>query len=158
MNNLKRKVAIASKIFKAGACIFISLGIGHFSGTLVDMATPFLFTPVDIRVKKDMIASTMLITDRTSLWDAWMGFNLSHGFGVLIFGLAFLLLAHKRFESIVSLKFVYPLCIFVALVYFVLSLIFWFYLPAIGCFSGLMCFVVSFALMKNEWLRGGISE
>lgn len=153
MINEKRKIDIASKLFKLGTGIFISLGLGHLSGSLIDILTPFLFTPVDIRIKNEMINATIIITDRMSLWDAWIGFNLSHGLGVMVFGFVFLLLAHKNFNYIITIKFIYPLSVFIAMVYSIIAVIFWFYAPAIGCFSGLLCFVISFALMKNEWLR-----
>ncbi len=158
MNNFNKNTVLSSKFYKVGTCIFITLGLAHFLGTLIDIITPFLFTPVDNHVKNEMIKATILITDRMSLWNAWIGFNLSHGFGVLIFGVVFLLLARNNFDYIISIKFIYPLSIFIALVYLTMSLLFWFYLPSIGCFLGLLSFIISFLLVKNEWYKKHIFD
>jgi len=122
------------------------MGLGHFLGTVIDVFTPFLFTPVDGRVKEEMVKAVILITDRTTLWDAWLGFNLSHGLGVFLFGFIFLTLARRDYCLITGERFILPLCVFTASAYLALSIIFWFYLPAAGCAVVLSCYAVSWVL------------
>ena len=40
-----------------------------------------------------MKATSPVLTRRTSLWNAWIGFNGSHGLGILLFAVIYLLLA-----------------------------------------------------------------
>ena len=154
MSDNEKNMVLSSMFFKTGSCVFMLMGLGHFLGTVVDVFTPFLFTPVDGRVKDAMVKGTILITDRTSLWDAWLGFNLSHGLGVFLFGFIFLMLARKDYGLITGGRFILPLCVFTVSAYLALSVMFWFYLPALGCAVVLICYVVSFALARKGRLCG----
>ncbi|MCU0848776.1 MAG: hypothetical protein MUD12_12895 [Spirochaetes bacterium] len=111
MSDNEKNMVLSSMFFKIGSCIFMLMGLGHFLGTAVDVFTPFLFTPVDCRVKEMMAGAAILITDRTTLWDAWLGFNLSHGLGVFLFGFIFLSLARRDYGLITGERFILPLCV-----------------------------------------------
>ena len=49
--------------------------------------------PRDAAVAAAMKATSLVLTRRTSLWNAWIGFNGSHGLGILLFAVTYLLLA-----------------------------------------------------------------
>lgn len=146
----RNEMNAAKRLFEFGALVFLLLGSAHAATSVVDVFRPFLFTPVDEGVKRMMMDSTILITDRTSLWDAWLGFNISHGYGVFFFGLITLLLARHDFRCVIRFKPLFPLTIFMSLSYLIMAIRFWFYLPALGCALGLGCFVLSFLLVRGR--------
>jgi len=49
--------------------------------------------PRDAAVAGAIKATSLVLTRRTSLWNAWIGFNGSHGLGILLFAVTYLLLA-----------------------------------------------------------------
>jgi len=156
MAETQNRLNAAKRAFEFGAIVFLLLGSSHALGTLVDLFRPFLFTPVDLQVKQTMMDSTILITDRTSLWKAWLGFNLSHGYGVFFFGLITLLLARNNFGYVIKLRPLFPLTIFMSLSYLLMAVAFWFYIPALGCALGFGGFAVSFLLARRQWLTEGL--
>jgi hypothetical protein len=46
-----------------------------------------------------MKATSPVLTRRTSLWNGWLGFNGSHGLGILLFVVIYLLLAVGRVRA-----------------------------------------------------------
>jgi hypothetical protein len=155
MEQKESEMSKAKRLFEFGALVFVVLGSAHALASMVDVFRPFLFTPVDEEVKRVMMDSTILITDRTSLWDAWLGFNISHGYGVFFFGLITFLSARHNFDYVLSFKPLLPLTIFMPLGYLIMALFFWFYLPALGCTLGLICFVLSFLLVRRQRQKNG---
>ena len=85
---------------------------------------------------EQMRASTLFLTRQTTVWRAWIGFNLSHGLGIVVFAGLLIHGAALHFDAVRSaapeLLFAAPV---VALLYFLMSLRYWFRIPAIG--SGL---------------------
>ena len=56
----------------------------------MDLGNPRSFTPVDATLRVAMQRSAIALHPRINLWQAWLGFNLSHSLGLLMFGGAFL--------------------------------------------------------------------
>jgi len=138
---------IAQYLFQIGTIPFIALGLLHTLYSLADVIKPRKLTPRNDQVRQMMTETGMKITNRTTLWLAWLGFNISHGIGVLFFGLIFLLIALYDFKLIQSIKFLIPLAILMSASYFVLAIRFWFYIPAIGTGIGLICFTLSYLML-----------
>lgn len=69
----------------AGA-IFVVLGGLHGVLTLCDVSNPRAFTPTDAAVRYAMEGARLALNPRANLWQAWLGFNLSHSVGVILFG------------------------------------------------------------------------
>ena len=88
----------------------------------------------------DMKASTLRITRETDVWRAWLGFNLSHGLGVFFFGFVYLVLAAGNFALLAATPALLVAAPLVAIVYLVLSLKYFFRIPAIGSAIGVVCF------------------
>ncbi|MEW6093194.1 MAG: hypothetical protein AB1531_04425 [Chloroflexota bacterium] len=156
MTETGNKISAAKRAFEFGALVFLLLGFAHALGIVVDMFRPFLFTPVDPQVKQTMMDATILITDRTSLWKAWLGFNLIHGYGVFFFGLITFLLAHDNFGYVIKHRALFPLVLFMALSYLIMAVVFWFYVPVLGCALGFGGFIVSFVLIRQRLRVGEI--
>ena len=158
MVKMHDKIKSAKRLFQFGAVIFLLLGSAHALGSIVDVFRPFLFTPVNKQVKLTMMNSSVLITDRMSLWNAWLGFNISHGYGVFFFGLIALLLARDNFGYVIRFRPLFPLVIVMSLGYLLMALVFWFYLPAMGCALGFGSFVLSFLIIRRDRLMGTKSD
>lgn len=131
--------------FKIGVWILIFLGGVHFLGTFVDLFRPFLFSPKDPKFKNQMKKHTALITNQTDFWKSWLGFNLSHGLGILTVGILLLYLANGP-GVLESLKWIRPLAAFFSFVLLIMALKFWFLSPAIGFGMSFTAFVLSMVL------------
>ena len=81
-----------------------------------------------------------------TMWNAWLGFNISHGLGVFTFALLCLLIGAQDFSVVERIDAIRPLTVAFTATYLVLSLRFWFYGPAILCGTALVCFTVAWAV------------
>jgi hypothetical protein len=77
----------AKYLFILGTVPFILLGAIHILYSIRDAWSPRKLTPYDDSVRVSMQQSTLMLTRQTTMWRAWLGFNISHGIGVLFFGL-----------------------------------------------------------------------
>lgn len=80
------------------------------------------------------------------MWRLWLGFSISHGIGAFVFGLVCLLIAVHDFMLVEHIGAMRPLTVAVSATYFVLSLGFWFYVPAILTTGATACFAVAAVL------------
>ncbi len=79
---------MAQYLLIAGGTIFSILGLLHAIYTIGDIYRPRHLAPKDQAVIDQMAsAGVRLARGRTNMWDAWLGFNLSHGLGAVMFGL-----------------------------------------------------------------------
>jgi hypothetical protein len=83
----------------SGTAIFLVLGTLHGLLALRDLTHPRAFTPTDDRVRRAMQAGQLALNPRANIWRAWLGFNLSHSLGLVVFGGSFLVLACRDFSS-----------------------------------------------------------
>lgn len=131
-----------TKYFYIAGCIpFLALGILHTVYTIADKYNPKKLVPYKSDVIELMKESSLAITKETNMWRAWVGFNISHGIGMLFFSVSYLYLSifqHYFLES--SLYFICAAPI-ISFTYLVLSKKYWFSIPAIGSAIGLLCFV-----------------
>ncbi len=123
--------------------IFLFLGGGHGILTLMDFKNPKSFTPRDPELRKAMQQSSIRLHPSINLWDAWMGFNLTHSLGIVLFGAAYLYVG--VFEPIVFAQslLLQSCAVIVSAIYLILSIKFFFSKPVIGSAIGLTCFVLA---------------
>jgi hypothetical protein len=126
-----------------GATIFLAMGTLHGLLTLRDLSTPKAFTPKDASVRHAMQAAKLAFNPRVAIWQAWLGFNLSHSLGLVVFGAGLLALGWFHFEVFSGNLVVQALTLLVAGAYFVLSVQFWFWGPALGSGAALLGFLIS---------------
>lgn len=142
---------VAEAFFIAGTVPFIVAGAGHALGALIDTRRPTFFKPIDDPVIPAMKGTGLQLRvmfpgsghERPSMWQAWLGFNISHGIGVASFGLVLLLLALHDFELVEEVGAIQPLSVGVGLAYFLVSIRFWFYGPTIASGIGSACFTIA---------------
>ncbi len=120
----------------AGGSIFSILGLVHVVYAICDIYRPRYFAPLDPALI-DQMASTgvRFARGRTNMWDAWLGFNISHGLGAVIFGLGCVGAGvFARTLALPGAALLIP--VFVGIIYLLLALRFWFRVPAIGIAIG----------------------
>jgi hypothetical protein len=84
---------------------------------------------------------------RPSMWRVWLGIHISHGLGVLTFGLLCLLIATHDFRLVEQIDAIQPLTIGFSATYLALSLRFWFWGPAVITGMSTICFIVAAVLL-----------
>ena len=120
----------------AGGATFAILGLLHVIYAISDIYRPRYLAPLNPALI-DQMASTgvRLARGRTNMWDAWLGFNISHGLGAAIFGL--LCIGAGIFASTLALpRATLLIPVLVGVIYLLLALRFWFRVPAIGIAIG----------------------
>ena len=87
--------AIAPLLIAASAAVVLLLGLLHLLYTFYG---PKL-APRDPELRTRMQQVAPVITRQTTIWKAWVGFNASHSFGLILFGAVYgyLALAHGDF-------------------------------------------------------------
>ena len=86
---------LAAKILMVlSASIILTLGVVHLVYTFWG---PML-TPRDPELQISMSQISPVITKETTMWRCWVGFNVSHSLGLILFGLVFgfLAVAHSQ--------------------------------------------------------------
>jgi hypothetical protein len=136
----------ARYFFLAGSAPFLVLGILHARATPLAPGDRKGLSPRDPHLAESMQATTLLLTRRTDIWLAWVGFNLSHSLGAVAFA-AFVLavgLTPRVFAAASSVCV--PLAAVVAAAYVAIAVRYWFRTPIVGCMVSLACFVTAWAL------------
>lgn len=115
----------------AGA-IFSLLALLHAGYTLLDLATPRRLVPTDPAVIAAMEGTTVRLSrGRSTMWQSWVGFNLSHSLGALLFGGALLTLGWSwPVPGLGGGLLLLP--VGVCLLYMALGLRYWFWIPTTG--------------------------
>jgi hypothetical protein len=139
--------------FIAGTVVAM-LGAGaHALLALVDTVRPTFFAPIESSASRGMNRSGMRLVRmfgrsgaRPSIWRVWLGINIGVGLGVFGFALLSLLIATYEFELVERIGPIGPLAVAFSAAFLVLSLRFWFYLPALICATATACFTVAMVL------------
>jgi hypothetical protein len=78
------------------------------------------------------------------MWRAWIGFNFSHSLGVLLVG-ALGIWAGCQVKML-PVGIITPLLTLIGCAYEVLSLLYWFWIPAVGVALATGCFAAAWIL------------
>jgi len=140
-----REGILAARILMVfSASIILTLGVLHLVSTFWGPS----LTPSDPALQISMSQGSPVMTNETTMWRCWVGFNASHSLGLILFGLVFgyLALAHGPllFRSLFLL--VVGLAMLVVLV--VLCKVYFFSWPLTGVSISLACYVTSIALSR----------
>src|SRR5262245_42042252 len=93
---------LAQILFVIAAAIFCFLGVTHVVLTIRDMYDPRSLTPTDDTVRQAMIGARLRLAPVTTIWRSWVGFNLSHSLGLLVYAGIFGGLALSDFRLVAS--------------------------------------------------------
>jgi hypothetical protein len=136
-------------LFLIGALPFIVLGLAHAVATPQTPADAKGLSPRDPAVRDAMAHDSVLLTRRTTLWLAWVGFNLSHSLGAILFGAVVVLIGRSSASFEAQATVFLPLAVLVSATYLTLGVRYWFRTPIIGISLASVCFVVSWVLFAK---------
>ena len=127
----------------AAGAIYLMLGLGHGLLTLLDVVRPRTFTPVDENVRLAMQGEPIRLNPHTDLWRAWLGFNLSHSMGVVLFGGILTVIGSAGAEAYLDHGAWQTGTILFSLAYVIVAQTFWFWIPALGSGIATVCLLVA---------------
>lgn len=134
---------MVSQLVIIGGSIFALMGVVHGLLAVVDVFRPTRFAPADDAVRLAMKSTGVRFSrGRANVWDAWLGFNISHGLGLLLFGAGAAWLGWS-IEDVAITRSALTLLVGIGLIYFLLSVRFWFWAPAVGTAVATACFVAA---------------
>jgi len=102
--------------------------------------------PRDRELVQRMQEAHLMITDQTTFWRAWIGFNASHSLGAMFFGFIYSYLAVVHPEVLFTSVPLQMCGLVVLATYLLLAMRYWFITPIAGIAIALMCYVVAMAL------------
>lgn len=130
----------SAMLYTAGGTIFCVLGAVHGVYALMDLQHPRRLVPAEPALIAAMSRSRVrLAGDATDMWRAWIGFNLSHSLGALLFGataIAWPVIAsgHAPLAWLPAA---------VAAVYLAIGLRYWFRVPNVAIAAATVAFAVA---------------
>ncbi len=138
--------AMSDSLIIIGGFIFAGMGVVHGLLSVLDVFRPSQFTPLDDSVRLAMKSTSVrFLRARAQVWDAWLGFNISHSLGMFLFGAAAIWLG-VNLERVEVPKAALAIPVIIGLIYLVLSARFWFYAPTIGYIVAVACFAAAWLI------------
>jgi hypothetical protein len=137
-----QKLMLPKLLVALSAAIIFTLGGIHLLYTFYGRK----LLPRDPELRSSMNAVSPVISDQTTMWKAWIGFNASHSLGAILFGSMYGYLA--AFEADILFGSIYLTLVgFVMLIgLFLLGKRYWFSAPFIGISISLVCYISGVAL------------
>jgi hypothetical protein len=137
-------VPIASWFVAASAAIVLLLGVIH----LVYTFRGRMLHPRDPNLIARMNEVSLVLTRETTIWKAWIGFNASHAYGAIFFGLIYgylalghtLMLFHSPFLQVVGLLLLAG--------YALLGKLYWFSVPFRGILLSAALYIAALVLAR----------
>ena len=125
----------------ASAGILLVLGSLHLVYTFAGSK----LTPRDPALRLSMAQVSPVISRETTMWKAWVGFNASHSFGAILFGLVYGHLAIAQPAVLFASPFL--LAVGFAMLGGLLALgkVYWFSIPFRGIAISFACYVAAIA-------------
>ncbi len=115
-------------LISVSASIMLALGAVHLTYTFASRK----LHPKDQNTAVLMQASSPVISGRTTMWKAWIGFNASHSFGAILFGLFYLYLAQAAPGLLTASLFLQLVGALALAAYAVVAKSYWFRTPLLG--------------------------
>lgn len=132
----------AQGLMATSAAILLGLGSAHLWLTFATSK----FHPRDPETEVRMRQDSPLLTRRTTVWRAWIGFNASHSLGAMLFGLVYGYLALTQPGLLFASYFLRGLGLLLLAAYLVLGRLYWFSVPFRGLLLASACYVAALAL------------
>lgn len=129
----------AKILWITGSAIYIILAGLHLLYTFFTNK----FLAKDRNTVESMKNTHPLLTNKTSMWNAWVGFNGSHSAGGVFLGLINLLLAGLYFPFLVAAMPLIILTTVTSLFYLFLAIKYWFKIPLIGIAVATVCYIIA---------------
>ena len=128
---------LAQSLIVLGASVFGVLGTLHLVYTFFTDK----FNARDAATMAAMKATHPVLTCRTSVWNAWVGFNASHSLGAMLFAAVYLVLALGHMPVLKQSPTLVWIGVAGSLGYLALAQRYWFRTPLIGIALASACFI-----------------
>jgi hypothetical protein len=130
-------MSLAQALFTASAAIVLALGVMHIVYTFWG---PKL-TPRDPALQARMREVSPVISRQTTMWKTWIGFNVSHSLGAILFGTVYgyLALVHPTF--LFQSGFLLAVGLVLLSIYAVVGKVYWFRTPLTGILLALASYL-----------------
>ncbi|ALS97435.1 LIC_13387 family protein [Lacimicrobium alkaliphilum] len=115
------------------------LGLIHFFYTFRSQA----FSPDEHALQVQMEQGSPKISNQTSMWKAWIGFNASHSLGLILFGLIYTYMTLAYPDLLFQSSFLLGVGLAMLISLLLLAKAFWFSIPLTGVFVSLLSFIAS---------------
>jgi anaerobic C4-dicarboxylate transporter len=131
-------------LMSLSASIILALGVLHLVYTFWG---PKL-TPRDPELQVRMEQVTPVITNETTMWRCWIGFNATHSMSLILFGVIYLFLAVRHSEFLFGSVFLLGVGLAMLGGLLVLAKAYFFSIPFAGVAVSLICYVASIVVAK----------
>ena len=135
-------IALAPLLVAVSAAIILLLGLIHLLYTFRGSKLHPRDTALEARMKE----VSPVLTRETTMWKAWVGFNASHSYGAILFGLVYgyLAVAHGSFLLQSPFLLLVGLCLLTGYVF--LGKVYWFSVPFRGIVLSSLFYVIALVL------------
>jgi hypothetical protein len=135
-------VTLAPSLVAASAVVILLFGLIHLLYTFRGAK----LHPRDAALQVRMKEVSPVLTRETTMWKAWVGFNASHGFGAILFGLVYgyLAVAHSPLLFQSPFLLLVGLCLLAGYVY--LGKVYWFSVPFRGIVLSTLLYVAALVI------------
>jgi len=134
-------------LFLAGGLPYLVLGALHALKTPATPEQKKGLSPRDPKLRTAMTDDTILLTRRTTVWLAWVGFNFSHSLGAVLFGAVVVLIGRNPATFAAQAGVFLPLAVVVSALYLLIGVRYWFRTPIVGIAWSVACFVAAETLV-----------
>jgi len=136
-------IALLASIFMVlSSLIILTLGTIHLVYTFWGKK----LTPRDQTLRIRMTEVSPVITRETTMWKAWVGFNASHSYGAILFGLIYGYLAAAHREVLFNSPFLLAVGLALLAGWLFLGKVYFFSTPFRGIVIATICYVISVGL------------
>jgi hypothetical protein len=133
-------------LFLAGGLPFLLLGSVHALSTPRQPHERKALSPSDPNMAESMARERVLLTSRVNMWQGWVGFNLSHSLGIVLFGVLVVLVGRTSASFQYNAAVLLPFAVAVCLAYLGIGLAYFFRTPIIGTCLALLLFSSAWVL------------
>ena len=119
---------LAQTLLAASAAIFLVLGTIHLVNTFASNK----FSPRDAALEARLREVSPVISRETSMWNAWIGFNASHSYGAMLYGLVYGYLAIFRYDVLRGLPVLLAIGALFLAGFAIVAVRYWFRIPRNG--------------------------
>lgn len=134
---------IAKYLWEFGSLILVVLGTIHLFYTFFSNK----FSPDNKNLISEMKNSSPILTNETTMWKAWIGFNASHSSGAIFIGILNLFLAEKYFSIIQTEHFFFIFNTLTIAFYVWLAKKYWFRIPFLGILIAFVCYIAAYCFL-----------
>jgi hypothetical protein len=126
----------AAVLIAASTVVVLLLGLIHLTYTFYGIK----LHPRDTALKERLMAASLNISRETTMWRTWIGFNASHSFGCILFGLVYGYLALWQRAMLLQSWFLLFVGLALLIGYAVLGKRYWFSIPFRGITLALLLY------------------